>query len=66
MPSVMDFPPALCRAKGTMQLLVWQHDTLRVAHYTMCALGLLWALPDAHDDADSASDSDSEQDSSNW
>ena len=49
----------LCSAllRSTMQLFMWQHDIVGVAHYIMDCFDALGALSDAPDDASTSSSS---------
>ena len=52
MQCVRDRYPALFGpAENTMQLFMWQRDTVEVAHYIKDCFGVLGALHDAPDDA---------------
>ena len=46
-------------AKGSMPLFMWQPDIVGVARFVMECYDLLGAVPDAHDDDSSDSDSSS-------
>ena len=51
------YPALFSPAKNTMQLLMWQHDILGVAHYIKDGFEMLGALHDAPDDASTSSSS---------
>ena len=53
------YPALFSPAKNTMQLFMWQHDTLGVAHYWYIkdCFEMLGALDDAPDDASTSSSS---------
>ena len=45
------YPALVSPATNTMQLLMWQHDIVGVAHYIKDCIEVLGALGDAPDDA---------------
>ena len=49
------YPALLSPAKNTMQLFMWQHDIVAVAHYIKDCFEVLGALDDAPDDASASS-----------
>ena len=51
------YPALFSPATNTMQLLMWQHDILGVAHYIKDYFEMLGALDDAPDDASTSSSS---------
>ena len=50
-------PSKFSPAENTMQLGMWQHDILGVAHYIKDCFEMLDALDDAPDDASTSSSS---------
>ena len=51
------YPALFSPAKNTMQLFMWQHDSVGVAQYIMVCFDVLGALDDAPDDAPISSSS---------
>ena len=51
------YPALFSPACGTMQLFIWQPDTVGVAHYILDCFDFLGALSDAPDDASTSSSS---------
>ena len=54
---VPEVPALFSPAKNTMQLFMWQHDIVGVAHFIMGCFDVLGALSDAPDDASTSSSS---------
>ena len=51
------YPALFSPAKNTMQLFMWQHDIVGVAHFIQDCFEVLGALDDAPDDASTSSSS---------
>ena len=51
------YPALSSPAKNTMQLFMWQHDILGVAHYSKDCYEMLGALDDTPDHASTSSSS---------
>ena len=51
------YPTLFSPANNTMQLFMWQHNILRVAHFVKDYSEVLGALDDAPDDASTSSPS---------